>query len=207
VERERRECHALELVHGEAERLDHAVDLAMLTLVDRDAEPRVLGLAGKDFDLGGHRDLTVVECDAFAEQLDVTRVELAVDLDVIGLGHVAARREQLGRELAVVREEQDALGVEVEAPDGLHRHGTVREVVHHRGATAVVGDGRDARLGLVQQDVELVESDDGFAIDEHLVHVRVDLGAEDFDHLAVHGHATGGDEVFGFAARRHTSGR
>ena len=52
VERQVRERHALELVDLVAQRLDHAVDLAVLPLVDRDAEPRVLGLAGQALDLG-----------------------------------------------------------------------------------------------------------------------------------------------------------
>jgi hypothetical protein len=66
VKRQVCERDPLELVDLEAERFDHPVDLAMLALVDRDAEPRVLALAGKDLDLGGHRGRAIVERDAIA---------------------------------------------------------------------------------------------------------------------------------------------
>src|ERR1043166_1146080 len=47
VERQVRERDPLQLVDAITERLDHAVDLAVFSLVDRDAEPRVLALAGE----------------------------------------------------------------------------------------------------------------------------------------------------------------
>ncbi len=187
VEREVRERHALELVDEEAKRLDHPVDLAVLALVDRDAEPGVLALARQHLDLGGHRDRAVVETDTIAQLLEVFGLEVAVDLDVIRLRDVARRREQACRELAIVRQQQHALAVEVEAADRLHGSRQVRQVVHDRRATAVVGDGRDAGLRLVQQHVEVIERDHGFAVDGDSVVLRVDLRAEHRDGLAVHG--------------------
>jgi len=93
VERQVRKGDTLELVDVVANRLDHPVNLAMLALVDRDAEPRVLRLARKNLDLGGHRHRPVVELNAVAQDLDVLGRELPVNLHVIRLRHVARRCE------------------------------------------------------------------------------------------------------------------
>jgi hypothetical protein len=197
----------LELVDLVAKRLDHPVDLTMLALVDRDAEPRVLALAGQDLDLGRHRDRAVVEGDAIAQRLDGVVPEPAVDLDVIRLRHVVGRGEQARRELAVVGEQQHALGVEVEPANRLHGDRQVREVVHHGRAPAVIGHRRDAALRLIEQDIEVVERDDRFTVDKHRVVIGIDLGAEHGDDGAVHLDAAGDDQVFGLAARGDPSGR
>src|ERR1700733_12173428 len=55
VEGQVRERDALQLVDAEPERLDHAVELAVLAFVKRDGEPGVLALAGQHLDLGRHR--------------------------------------------------------------------------------------------------------------------------------------------------------
>jgi len=202
VEREVRERDALELVDAIAERLDHPVDLAVLALVDRDPEPGVLALARQDLDLRGQRRRAVVEGDPVAERPDLVRRQLAVDLDVIRLRHVARRCEQPSGELAVVREEQDAFRVEVEPADGLHRHRQVREVVHHRRAPTVIGDRGDAPLRLVEEDVERVERDHGLTIDLDLIVVWIDLGPQRGHDLAIDLNATGGDQLLGFAPSR-----
>jgi hypothetical protein len=207
VKRQVCERDPLELVDLVAERLEHSMDLTMLAFMDRDPEPGVLALTGQDLDLGGHRDRAVVERDALAQRIDAVAVEPAVNLDVIRLGHVVAGREQARRELAVVGQEQHALGIEVEATDRLDRDWQVRQVIHHRGATAVVGHGGDAALGLVEQDIEIVEGGDGFAVDQHGVVVRIDLRAEHGDDLAVHLHATGDDQLLGLAACGDPGGR
>lgn len=206
VKREGRKRDALELVDLVAERLDHAVDLAVLALVDRDAEPGVLALAGQDLDLGWHGGGAVVKHDALAQRIDLAAIELAVDLDVVGLGHVAAWREQAGGQLAIVGEQQHAFGIEVEPTDRLDRHGQVRQVVHHRRASAIVGHGCDAGLGLIEQDIEVVERDGGLAIDQHIVLVGIDLGAEHGHDLAVDLDAARDDQLLGLAARGDTSG-
>jgi hypothetical protein len=207
VERQVRERHALQLVDLVAERFDHAMDLAVLAFVDRDAEPRVLRFAREALDLGGERRRAVVERDAFAQCLQVVLRELAVHFDVIGLGHVRGGREKTRGELAVVREKKDTLGIEVEAADRFDGDGKIRQIVHHRRTTAIVGDRGDASLRLVEQNVEVVERHDGLPIDQDLVDIGVDLGAEHGDDLAVDLHAAGGDEVFGFTARRYAGGR
>src|SRR5262249_38514844 len=53
VKRQVRERDPLQLVDAVAERFEHAMDLALLALEDRDREPGVLALAGQHRDLGG----------------------------------------------------------------------------------------------------------------------------------------------------------
>jgi hypothetical protein len=122
MERQVRERDALQLVDVIAQRLDHPVNLAVLAFVDRDREPRVFALAGKHFDFSRQRDRAVVELHAIAQLLDMLWPDLAVHFDVIRLRHVTRRREQLRRELAIVRQQQHALGVEVEPAHRLHGH-------------------------------------------------------------------------------------
>ena len=207
VERQVCEGDPLELVDLEAERLDHPVDLAMLAFVDRDAEPRVLALAGQDLDLGGHRDGAIVERDAIAQRLDVVALEPAVNLDVIGLRDVIRWREQARRELAVVGQQQHAFGVEIEATDRLHRYRQVRQIVHHRRPAAVVGHGGDAAFGLIEQHVKMIEGDDRLAVHQDRVVVGVDLRAEHGHDRAVHLHAAGDDQILGLATCGDPSGR
>ncbi|HWO18347.1 MAG TPA: hypothetical protein VNO30_06210 [Kofleriaceae bacterium] len=206
VERQVRERHSLELVDAEPERLDHAVDLAVLALVDGHRDPRVLALTGEELHLSRHRDRAVVELHALAQLLQVLLCEPAMHLDVIRFRDVARRSEQPRRELPVVGQEQHAFRIEVEPADWLDWHWQVRQVVHHRRAAAVVGHRGDAPFRLIEQDIEGVERDDGLAIDLDLIVLRVDLGAEDGHHLAVDHHAPGGDELLGFPSGRDTRG-
>ncbi|MEJ7597143.1 MAG: hypothetical protein WKG01_04465 [Kofleriaceae bacterium] len=199
VKRQVRERDALQLVDLRAQRFDHAVNLTMLALVDRDREPRVLALSGELLHLGRHRHRAVVERHAVAQRLDVRGADLTANLDVIRFWHVVRRREQTRRELTIVGQQQHALGVEVEPPDRLHRHRQVRQVVHHDRAVTIVGHCRDARLGLVEEHVERVERHDRLAVDLDLILVRIDLGAEHANDLAVHPHAARRDQLLGLA--------
>jgi hypothetical protein len=123
VERQVGERDPLQLVDLEAKAFDHAVDLAVLAFVERDAEPRVLAFARQDLHLRGHRRRSVVERHAVAQRGEMPALEVAVYLDVVGLGHVIAGCEQPRRQLAVVGQQQHALAVEVEPTDGLDWHG------------------------------------------------------------------------------------
>ena len=178
----------------------------MLALADRQRDPAVLALRRQRLDFGRLRDRPVVELDALAQDLHLIERDRAVDLRVIGLRDVARRCEQLRRELAIVREQQHALGVVIEATDRLHRHRHVRQVIHHRRAPAIIGHRRDAAFRLVEQHVELLECDDRLAIDQHVIVVWIDLRAEHRDYLAIHGHTAGRDQGLGLAPRGHTGG-
>jgi hypothetical protein len=195
------EGHPLELLHPVAQGLDHAVDLPRLALGQGEGQPGVLAVGRQHLDLGRGGDGAVVEGDALAQPGQLAGPELGVDLDVVGLGDVGARGQELGRQLAVVGEQEHALAVEVEAPHRRHRHRQVGQVVHHRRATAIVGDRGDARLRLVEEHVEVLLGRHRFAVDLDVGGGRVDLGAELGHDHAVDGDPAGGDQLLGLAAR------
>jgi hypothetical protein len=205
VKRQGRKRDALQLVDLIAERFEHPVNLAMLSLVDRDREPGVFALTGQHRDLGGHRGRAVVEPDALAKDREVLRRHLPVHLDVIRLRHVMGGREQTRGELAVVCQQQHALRIEIEPADRLHRDRQVRQIVHHGRTTTIVRDGRDACLRLVEYDVEAIEYDHRLAIEQDVVAFWIDLRAELANDDAVHRHAPCRDHLLGFATSRHAA--
>ncbi len=123
------------------------------------------------------------------------RRRLALDLDEVLLLHPVTRvREQL-REIAVVREQQQAFGLEIEAPDGKHPRFVGHEIEHRRPAVRV-GRGRDVARGFVEQPVH----DGGVDHDRHTVErdpivLGIDAPAE-HRNLAVHRDPPVGDEAF-----------
>ena len=68
----------------------------------------------------GRRGASVVELDALAEAAERAAVRLALDLDEVLLVHAEARVGEAVGEVAVVGEEQQALGVGVEPADREH---------------------------------------------------------------------------------------
>ena len=127
---------------GMADRLAHAPHLAVAALVDREAQQR---RRRRSDDLG-RRGEAVVELDALAQPAQRAPATASPSTSARYSFSTPKRRvgEPVG-EVAVVGEQQQALGVGVEAPDrehpGLGRH----EVDHGRPALRVVGGGDHAR--------------------------------------------------------------
>ena len=115
------------------------------------------------------------------------------------------RGDQPGGELTIVGQQQDALGVEVEAPYRPNRDRKIGQVLHHRWTIAIVLDGRDAAFGLVQDHVERVERRHRLAIHGDVRRLGVDLGAEQADLLAIDADPAGDDQLLRLASRGHTS--
>ena len=107
--------HADEALHLVADSLHHAVHLAVASLGDGELDPRVLAVLG---DAGARDDglaESTVELDAVLELRRIAVVEDGAQLGVIRLRHGAARMHEAVGEVAIVREQENALGVEVEA--------------------------------------------------------------------------------------------
>jgi hypothetical protein len=163
-------AHAQQARHGEADRLEQAAHLAVAAFLDDDLVPvvRAVLVAAGVLDLLDLRR-AVVELDAALQRLDLLVGEPSEHAHRVLALDLVARMHHPVRELAGVREEQQALGVVVEAA---HRDPAAvldrRQHAEHRGAL----------LGIVARH----ELAGRLVIDEH---ARLRLGEADLHRLAV----------------------
>ena len=153
------------------DRLAHAPDLTVAAFVDRELDRRARRALLHQRD-GGRRGRAVVEIDAGAQRAELTRGRHAVDLGEIGLGDaVAGMREQL-REIAVVGEHEQPLGLVVETTDREDAR-VVGHELDHRRAPFGIGRGAHVARGLVEEVVdEVVAGRDAHAVDRDHVDGR-----------------------------------
>src|SRR5262245_18325688 len=99
----------------------HAPHDALAALLHDDLDERGRAVVRHLYDRDARRlRRAVVELDAFSQPLQRARRRHAVDFgEIFLLDAVPRMREQL-REFAVVREDQEALGITVEPPDWEH---------------------------------------------------------------------------------------
>jgi hypothetical protein len=149
------------------------------------------------------RRRAVLEPDAGQQPAEGCGRGAPAHLGVIDARDPLARVEQPGGERAVVGEQQQARGLQVEAPHGIE---TRRQVAHHvpdRRAAAGVGERRHHAARLVQQDGARPSPPQDLAVDRN--HVTVGIGARpELRHRgAVHRDTAGADERLGRAPRRN----
>jgi len=188
----------------QAHRFQHLADLAVLALGQGDGDPEV-----------GHRRpfLGLVQLGlqrAVAHAVDghavLQGVELVLGDAAMGAGAIAAHDAGLGRlqrpgQLAVIGQQQQALGIQVQATDGdqpgqagwqglEHRRAALRVLVGGHQADGLVIAEQAGRLGLAHH-----LAIDGEDIARLHLHSRGGQGA------AVDGHAPGLDQPLDIAAR------
>src|SRR5215510_12879436 len=115
-ELERAERHADQAVDLKPEVTEHVLHLAVLALPDREGEPHVAALRAIDRSL----DRTIadaVDGDAGAQRLELILPDAAVRAHAITAQPTGRRQLERARERAVVGEQQQTLGVEVETAD------------------------------------------------------------------------------------------
>lgn len=143
---------ALHRVTSSAEQLS---DLVRLSLPHHDAPPRVLLRRGDPEQLHLPRNYPgPFDRRPPLELLHRRRIRHPAHLDGVLSPNPVARVAQAQRQLAVVGQHQQPLGVEIQAPDGKHAllDGPPHQV-HHRRAPLRVIDRGDHPGGLVQQQV------------------------------------------------------
>ena len=202
--------HAAELDEVEMDGLEHAANLAVLALADADDKPGVVAGVTVADDVCGQRDVAVVEHDALTEPLDarVHVIDDAAQLCLVDLRHFVARvGEQLGQ-FTIVGEDDGALGVPVEAADGVDAAILGRDERGDDGASLGVGGGRDITDGLVDHQVNLEAFGlDAAAIEINDVFARFDRGTERLDDDAVDLDPAGLDEGLTGPSAGDTCGR
>ena len=157
---ERADAGADESHDGVADRLAHPAHDPVATLVDDDLDRgRVAGATRLDDPGLGGRGAPVVEVDALAQGSDRGGRRGALDLGQVLLVDAVARVGEQVRELAVVREHEEALGVVVEAPDREHPRVVGHEIEDGAPALGIVR-GRHHLPGLVEQVVDEIGAHD-----------------------------------------------
>ncbi len=173
--------------------LDHPLDLMLPALMDSDFEP---GIALRLADLHDFRRCRkpILEFHAPFKGLDLGIVEHALDLDQISFRDMVAWMKQRLREIAMIGQQHEPFTIEIQPPDWKdpHRH-PVQEILHGWTPLGVVEGGHDI-FGLVEDEVDVgLRGPQVLAVDLDVISVRIHLGAKFLHHMAVDGHATGGD--------------
>lgn len=217
------ECEPLEFdrTHGDAlEFLDRisdcgeqSTDLAIATFAEGEFEGGAVALAGDHAhaDAGGatgadgSAGLAIGQEDAFGEGFDGIVFDEAFDGGEIGLGHTETGVSQAVCQFAVICNDEQSGGLEVESADGEESGlGWVVDVVHDGAAigTGFIGERGEHACGLVEHEVE--EAFGGFAHGAAIDHDAIDAGGDEAgqggDDLAIDFDGTGFDESFAFAS-------
>ncbi len=200
VELERPEGDADQPVHLEPEMLADHLDLAVLALADAHGEPEVVALAA----FHARLDRTVldpVDGQTLIEGCEPRLVDLAEGPDPVAAQPAGRRQFERALDAAVVGEEQQPLGVDVEASDGEHARQMTRQHLEHGRPTVriALGGHETARL-VIEPEARALGRRQGLAVDGDAVAARdVERGA--FDDLAVDRDAALVDPVLDLAAR------
>jgi len=191
------------LDHGAADRFEHPPHLTVPTLVQDHLQPGVFFLQPQLVNGAGRRR-AVPELHTAAQAFNLIVVEDALDLDVIALHHAGARMHERMGHRAVVRDQQQPLGVIIEPADGIEPAPVLADEIHHRRAPLRVADGGDDAVGLVEHEVDRrrlkVEE---LAVHLDMVALRIGLGAQLGDDPAVDGDAAVRDQRLRLPARRN----
>ena len=150
---DRADPHAAELQDGVADRVEHAAYLLVSPLPEHDLEPgvRLRLVQLLDFSRGGVR--AIVEPDSAPQARDLFLRRHALDLHLVDLPHVVARRRDVVRQLAVVGQNEQPFGVEVESAHGVQTPERLRHEFRDERAAFGVGECREVAARLVEQDV------------------------------------------------------
>ncbi|OGL03325.1 MAG: hypothetical protein A3I03_12705 [Candidatus Rokubacteria bacterium RIFCSPLOWO2_02_FULL_68_19] len=174
--------------------LAEALDLPVAPLRKGQPEPGGLGRVPEEPHLT-RLGQAVGQHDTPLPPRQVAARHAPLNLDFVHSLHLEARVEQALGQRAVVGEEEQPLGVEVEPPHRKEPGALVLHEVEHDRATARIAPGGEIPAGLIQQDVALgLRGRNGAAIHEDDVALRIGGGALGRHRLAVDGDAPFGDQ-------------
>jgi hypothetical protein len=113
----------------------------------------------------------------------------------------------LENEIAVVREQKQALGVGIETARRHEARAGNRDEIGYLLRRVAVGDGGNVAHRLVQGDIiaRLLHGD-GLAVDEDLLGIGIDHRSRLGDHDPIDAHPTRGDDLLGVPSRGDAGG-
>lgn len=198
-----RERHSRQAHDPKARGLAHPSDLLISPLGDRDLEPGFARFVTKKLHF---RRLAspVLELDARSPAVDVRLPHRSLQLGHVRLRHLAAGMEQRFGEIPVVRGEENAARVEVQATHRVDPPTDAGQKVAHTGSAERIVHRRHYSARLVKDHVDERLSNDALAIDFDRVRFGVNLGPELRHDLAVDPHPPACDERFCCAPGRNS---
>ena len=187
-ERQRVDRRALEPDDGQPDCFTQAADLTVAPLVKREFEHDALLFPRDHLDLAG-QGVTPVQGDACRHFCQLLLADGRPHGDAIGLGDVRARMHDRVCKFAVVRHQEETLGIAVETADGIDVRGRVPDQIGNAFETLLVRHCGNESARLVEHQVNrfLRRAHDLTANGDAIL-PRVDLVAEhgrptvDLDH-------------------------
>jgi len=153
-----------QLPHAAADRFQHPAHLAIPSLGNLDFEKRALVLIAHPRDLSRLRG-PVIQVHALAQLLKLLISQHARRFHQVRLRHLAFGIHHVLCELRVIRQNQQAAGVEIQPAHGNHilRY-AFQQIVNRRPAFRILVSGEIA-FRLIQQKIHFIYCFDGFAIE------------------------------------------
>ena len=206
AEQQRSDAHPLEALHRAAERCQHAAHLALAPL-DQHHAHQAAAVRTLAHDTGAHCPCRpVFEHDATAQALQQWLVELlrTGHHHVVLLFDPEPRVGKAKRQLAVVGQQNQALGVDIEPADRVQPPSGVHQLDDSPPAFGVVGGAHHTER-LVQRQVLVrgLAARDRPPIDLDTITGGIDLRSQLDDDGAVDPYPVVADHPFGGAARGH----
>ena len=197
--------------HFFADRFEHPADFAILPFAQHHHEPRCS--PGRLFAETGrrrYRGLHTRGAQPFAFVFHSPHQPLQVPLarhriqpnEVLLIDFVPGMGQQVG-EVAVVREQHETFAVAVQPAHGVQLDVANGDEVEDRLAVHFVVGGRDEAGRLVEHEVAIALAEDGHAIHDDLVGIRVRARSKRCLDVAIDRYAAREDEFLGDAAGRH----
>src|SRR5262249_330219 len=200
AELERTEGDADQPVDLEAEVAEHVLDLAVLALADGETEPDIAALGALERRL----DRTKADAgngDAGGEPSECLRRDAAMRAHAVAAQPGGRRQLEHARERAVIGEQQQALGVDVEPADADEaRQGLGQGAENGRPAARIRVAGQEAARLVVEEEPRALAAGQRPAVDGDAIRGG-DVARRRGDDLAVDGDASGRNPALGFAAR------
>src|SRR6266851_4592617 len=193
-------------VHFEPEMRQHIADFAVLAFADRKHQPDIGALVA----LQRRVDRTVfdaVDFDALFQFIELALRDFALGADAIAPQPAGIGQFERARQAAIIGQQQQALGIEIEPADADQPRQSLRQIVEHRRPSFRVGMGghQAARLVKHEQPRALARRQ-RLAVDGDDI-VGGDVKRRRIDHAAVDGDAALHDPFLGVAARSQSRPR
>ncbi len=206
AELERTERHPDQAVHGQPQMAEHVLHLAVLAFAHGEGEPHIRALHA--IDGGVDRPVAhAVDADARPQRVEPILRHLAVRAHAVAPQPAGRRQFEHAREPAIVGQEQQPLGIEVEPPDADEARQTLgqrREDGLPAGGIDVAGQ-EPARL-VIEKEPRALALRQRHAINGDVIRGR-DVERGRGDHLAIDRDPSGGDPALDRAAGREPGAR